>query len=122
MRLRVPIAVVSLSTIAACSLFSGLEGFSGQGDAADASTADGTGGADGSVTPPSDSSTSDTTIPDGDSAIAIDAGGDGARFCDTQQTATLCEDFDDVNPLQDWMQTTEPGASFALVTDRFLSA
>jgi hypothetical protein len=41
MRFRVPFAAVMASTIAACTLFSGLEGFSSPDDGRDASGADG---------------------------------------------------------------------------------
>lgn len=114
MRFRVLFAVASASTIAACSLFSGLEGYSG---------GEGGSGPDGSADTSSDTSTgaNDGALDSGGDGTASDAGTDASRFC-ANKNAAVCEDFDDDDPLIEWAKTVDPGASFALVTDRVFSA
>lgn len=77
MRRRVAIAIGVLAA-AGCSLFSGLDGFSGGSE---------TTAPDGNVTDAADESPAP-----GDSGPASDA---GARFCASRPGAHLCEDFDE---------------------------
>jgi hypothetical protein len=72
-----------------------------------------------------DTANDDATRPI-DSAVGHDTGppidaGPHVRFC-LGKTAVLCEDFDDDNPLVEWLEVANPGATFALVTDVFRSS
>jgi hypothetical protein len=110
MRFRgVTAAIVTGTTMAACSLFTGLDGFS------DPPTGASEGGTDSSA---NETGTIDAA-PASDSAAPIDAGAD-ARFC-FGKTAALCQDFDDDDPLAGWTQVSDVGTTLDVVTAGWLS-